>query len=209
MIFGFDFLNAGVKYVIPEINPTTILYSNATMFYKNLILSRVNLFEKSPTLNEFNKPIDLKIFGEFFQYASNCIINLQATVECFSNRRIPKNILDECIDKNGDIFDPSITHKLDTLLPKVYGKRFRTKFKRDNLRVRKVIEIRNEIIHLTPNSDKTNTKYKSLYRKIISFDYEKAINAVRNLVNFYEPNLIEDCPCGNEYHYEIIINEKK
>lgn len=209
MIFGFDFLNEGIKYVIPEINPTTILYSNATMFYKNLMLSRVNLFEKSPTLKEFNKPIDLKVFGEFFQYASNCIINLQATVECFANRRIPKNILDECIDKNGDIFDPSITHKLDTLLPKVYGKRFRTKSKPDNLRVRKVIELRNEIIHLTPNSNITNTKYKSLYRKIISFDYEKAINAVRNLVNFYEPNLLEDCPCGNEYDYEIIIDENK
>ena len=209
MIFAFDFLNDGIKYIIPEINPTTILYSNATMFYKNLMLSRIKLFEKSPTLKEFNKPIDLKVFGEFFQYASNCIINLQATVECFANRRISKNILDECIDKNGDIFDPSITHKLDTLLPKVYGKRFRTKSKRDNLRVRKVIELRNEIIHLTPNSDITNTKYKSLYRKIISFDYEKTINAVRNLVNFYEPNLLEDCPCGNEYDYEIIINENK
>lgn len=209
LIFGFDFLHDGNKYLIPEINPTTILYSNARMFYKNLMLSKIKLFEKSPTLKEFNKQIDLKVFGEFFQYASNCIINLQATVECFANRRIPKKILDECIDKNGDVFEPSITHKLDTLLPKVYGKRFRTKSKKDNLKVRKVIELRNEIIHLTPNAEKTNTKYKSLYRKIISFEYEKAIKGVRNLVNFYEPNLLEDCPCGKEYDYEIIINENK
>ncbi|GER60955.1 hypothetical protein ULMA_30630 [Patiriisocius marinus] len=208
LIFCFDFLHDRVKYIIPEINPTTILYSNATMFHRNLLFAKVKLFEKSPTLKKIDKPIDLKVFGEFFQYASNCIINLQSSVECFANRRIPKSVLDECIDKNGDIFEPSITHKLDTLLPKVYEKRFRTKSKRDNLKVRQVIELRNQIIHLTPNSDISNTKYKSLYRKLINFEYEKAIYAVRNLINFYEPNLLEDCPCGKEYDYEIITTEK-
>lgn len=208
IMFGFDFMHKGVKQIIPEINPTTIFFSNAMMFTRNLEQARQHLFENSPSIKNPQKNVDLKIFGVFFQYAVNCLINLQSTVECFANRRIPSDY--ECIDKDGNPFDPSIFHKLDKVLPDIYGKRFRSKFKRDNFKIRKIIELRNEIIHLTPSEDKTNTKYKALYRKIIKFDYGAGAAAVQNFVNFYEPGLLEECSCGQEHFYEIQIeiNEK-
>ncbi|MFD0992004.1 hypothetical protein [Tenacibaculum geojense] len=206
IIYAFDYLNVKEKVIIPELNPTTIFYSNAIMFHRNLITTKKNLLEKSPTLKELHKPIDPKIFGNFFQFATNCIINLQSTIESFANRQIPDNYF---INEKGEEYDVSIFHKIDTVLPVIKGKKFKREFKRDNFRVRKVIELRNEIIHLKPIKDSTNTQYKATYRKMIKFDFTRAIIAVKKFVNFYEPELIEECICGKEYYYDLEIKEKE
>jgi len=201
LIFGFDFIKGKEKYLIPEINPTTIFYSNAVMSHRKLIFFREELFEKSPTIKNYNKSVNPNHFGSFFQLASNCIINLQSTVESFANRQIPEDR--KFIDQNGDEFEPSVFHKLDKVLPEIHNKRFKSSYKQDNFIVRKVIELRNEIIHLKPIKENTNTKYKDVYRKLLKFDYTKAIIAVRKLVNFYELNLIEDCECEKELYYDV------
>ena len=201
MIFGFDYLHNGQKYIIPEINPTTIFYSNAVMSHKRLISFREDLFKNSPTLKDFQKPINPNHFGDFFKLASNCIINLQSSLESLTNRLIPED--QEYKDKNGDEFEPSVFHKLNSTLPIIKNKTFNTKHNKDNQLIRKLIELRNEIIHLKPVEKDTNTQYKIIYRKLLKFDYTKTIISVRKLVNFYEPNLIEECECGKELYYDI------
>lgn len=206
IVYGFDFLYKGKKMILPELNPTAIFYSNALMFHRNLIATREKLYEKSPTYKDLNRQVDEKDFAFFFQFATNCIINLQSTLESFANRQIPTDHI--FLDKNEVKFEPSVFHKIDKALPEIMGKRFKSKFKRDNLIVRLIIELRNEIIHIEPIKENTNTQYKLTYRKLISFDYTKAILAVKNLINFYEPNLIEECSCGKEYYYNFEIREK-
>jgi hypothetical protein len=201
IIFGFDFLHDEKKILIPEINPTTIFYSNAVMSHKKLIFFRNQLFENSPTTRDFSKPINPNIFGEFFQLASNCLINMQSALESFSNRQIPESY--EFNDVDGNVFKPSIFHKLDSALPKVHNKRFKSSFKKDNIMIRNLIELRNEIVHLRPIEKDTNTQYKITYRKLLKFNFTKAIKSVRNLINFYEPNLIEECECGRVLYYDI------
>lgn len=205
VIYAFDYLDVKNKIIIPELNPTTIFYSNAIMFHRNLVKSKETLLKKSPNLKEINKQVDPKIFGTFFQFAINCLINLQSTVESFANRQIPKNYF---INDDGEEYEVSIFHKIDTVLPTIKKKKFKQEFKRDNFRVRKVIELRNEIIHLKPIKNSTNTQYKETYRKLIKFDFPRAILAVKNFVNFYEPELIEECACGKEYYYELSIIDK-
>lgn len=151
--------------------------------------------------------MDEKTFAFFFQFAANCIINLQSALESFANRQIPED--HSFIDKNGYKFEPSVFHKIDKALPEIKGKRFKSKFKRENLIVRLLIELRNEIIHLEPIKENTNTQYKTTYRKLIKFDYTNAILAVKELINFYEPDLIEECPCGKEYFYKLETRDKQ
>lgn len=201
LIYGFDFIKDKEKFLIPEINPTTIFYSNAVMSHRKLIISREELFKKSPTIKNYNKSINPNHFGSFFQLASNCIINLQSTLESFANRQIPEDR--KFFDKNEDEFDPSVFHKIDKILPEIYNKRFKSSYKKDNFIVRKIIELRNEIIHLKPIKENTNTKYKDVYRRLLKFDFTRAIIAVRKLVNFYESNLIEDCECEKELYYDV------
>jgi len=202
IIYGFDFLHNKRKFLIPEINPTTIFYSNAVMSYKKVISFRKKLFEESPTIKDQQKPINPNLFGNFFQLASNCIINLQSALESFANRQIPEDY--EFIDINGDEFEPSVSHKLNSALPTIKNRRFRSKFKRANYIVTKIIELRNEIIHLKPIEEETNTQYKIVYRRLLKFDFTKAILSVKELINFYEPNLIEECKCGKELYYDIL-----
>ena len=206
VIYAFDYLNKKNKIIIPELNPTTIFYSNAVMFHRNLITSKDILLKKSPNIKQLNNPIDPKIFGTFFQFAVNCLINLQSTIESFANRQIPENYF---INEKGEEYEVSIFHKIDTVLPELTKKKFKREFKRDNFRVRKVIELRNEIIHLKPIRETTNTQYKDTYRKMIKFDFPRAILAVKNFVNFYEPELIEECICGKEYFYDLEIKDKE
>lgn len=201
LVYAFDYAIGKDKLLIPELNPTTIFYSNAVMSHRRLISFKKDLFEKSPTVKNFNKPINPNLFGNFFQLASNCIVNLQAALESFANRQIPDK--HPFLDINGEVFEPSIFHKLDKALPDIKGKRFKSKFKKHNYRVRKIIELRNEIIHLEPIEKTTNTKYKITYRRLLAFDYSEAIISVEKLINFYEPDLIEKCECEKELFYEI------
>lgn len=201
IIFAFDFVKDKEKYVIPEINPSTIFYSNAVMSHRKLIFFRKKLFKSSPTVKNFKKTINPNHFGNFFQLASNCIINLQSTVESFANRQIPEN--HKFIDVNGEKFEPSIFHKLNKALPEIKNKRFKSKFKQDNFRIKKIIELRNEIIHLKPAEENTNTKYKDVYRRLLKFDFTKSILSVKNFVNFYEPGSIEECECKKELYYDV------
>lgn len=192
MVYGFDFLHKGEKLIQLELNPTSIFYSNAVMFHRNLISTRESLYKESPTYKDLSKQMDEKTFAFFFQFAANCIINLQSALESFANRQIPED--HSFIDKNGCKFEPSVFHKIDKALPEIKGKRFKSKFKRENLIVRLLIELIKE---------NTNTQYKTTYRKLIKFDYTNAILAVKQLINFYEPDLIEECPCGKEYFYKL------
>lgn len=207
IIFGFEHLNKNERLIIPELNPTTIFYSNAVMSHRNLILAREELFHKSPTYKNYQKPINPKLFGTFFQLSSNCIINLQSALESFANRQIPEN--HTFLDKNNEEFEPSLFHKIDKALPDIHNRRFKSKFKKDNIIIRKLIELRNEIIHLEPIKETTNTRYKTVYRKLLNFEYTKAIISVRNFINFYEPDLIEECSCNKEYYYDFKIKDKE
>lgn len=200
IVYGFDFAFEGQRKIIPELNPVLIFYSNAVMFHRNLLVSKKILLENSPTYKNINKSTDPKVFQFFFQFATNCIINLQSSVESFANQQIPTDY--EYSE------DPSIFHKIDVVLPKLKDKKFKKESRKDNLKIRKLIELRNRIIHLTPTKDITNTKYKDIYRKIIKFEFTDVIKAVKNFINFYEPGLIEECPCGKEFYYEIEVKEK-
>lgn len=207
VIYAFDFLYEGRKILIPEINPITIFYSNALMSHRKLLDFRKDLFHNSPTIKNYSKNlINPSLFAKFFQLASNCIFNLQSTLESFANILIPDDY--EFKDKNGDDFEPSIFHKLDKALPKIKGDRFKSKFKKDNYQIRKLIELRNEIIHLKPIDKSINTQYKITYRRLLKFDYSKTISSVRKFVNFYEPNLIQECECEKEFYYDIKTIEK-
>jgi len=205
IVYAFDILIDKKKIIIPELNPTTIFYSNAIMYYRNLIESKRILFEQSPDIKNTSNPVDPNLFGTYFQFAVNCLINLQSTVESFANRKIPENYF---TDSEGKQCQTSIFEKIDNVLPKLLEKQFKKEFKRDNFRVRKIIELRNKIIHLQPIEETTNTQYKEVYRKMIKFDFSKAIIAVKHFVNFYEPELLEECHCGKEYFYQVSIIDK-
>lgn len=205
VIFGYDYLHNNKKLILPEINPVTIFYSNARMSYGMLNHYKEILLTESSEAGKIGKVINLNHFGTFFQLAVNCIINLQATIESFVNLKVLGNF--NFLDKNGKPKNPNIHDKIDIAMPIVMKMEFNDE--KNYTLIKELIKLRNDIIHLKPDQNLTNTKYKIPFRNIIDFNYQETIMAVKNYINFYEPNLLEECACGNELVYDICQPEKK
>jgi hypothetical protein len=195
--FSFDAVKEKNKIIVPEINPVLVFFSNAEMFIRASVIQQNNLFDKPPGFKGV-KGVTVNDFGNYFRPAVNCIINLQAALESFVNSKIPITY-----DKNEDPINFSIFHKLDNLLPERSLKNFSsfTGAKSHRKRIREIIELRNEVIHLTPNYSSPRI-YQDVYRRLIKFDFLKSLNSVKSFINFYEENLIQEC-CGDEYYYAV------
>lgn len=205
-VMGYEYLFKGKRRVVVEINPVTIFFSNAVMssglleHYKNILISQ------SPDIKEIDKsdePINLTHSGMYFQLAINCIINLQAALECFANSIIPEDFPYK--DKDGNPVNKTITFKLYNAIPEIRNKDFKSEMlkgrhKKYNKSIDKLIQLRNLVIHLKP-SGSSKDDYKRIYRNLLDFEYEKAILSVKKFINFYELGLIEECSCGKNLYF--------
>lgn len=198
LIFGFEFINDGEKLMIPEINPVTIYFSNAVMsnnkihYYKKILIDKAQKGIIQP-----------HSFGNYFQLSFNCIINLQSAIETLVNKLIQENEY-YFYDSNRRARNGNIHDKIDIALPEISHKNFENDFEDEYLDIKNLIRIRNQMIHLKPDVENTNTKYKIPYRKIIEFNFGKTIESAKKFINYYQPNLIEECDCGSELYFDII-----
>ncbi|WP_332454038.1 hypothetical protein [Chryseobacterium aquaticum] len=198
LIAGFECFYNGNKIMMQEINPVTVYYSNAIMSnylienYKKILLEKTK-----------KGIISSHAFGNFFQLAFNCIINLQASIEMFLNYILNENKY-MFYDKNNKIRKSSIHEKIDFALVNITGKTFKDEYNSQYINIKDLINIRNEMIHLKPDEKETNSKYKTPYRKIIDFKFDETVEAVKAFINYYKENLIEECSCGKDFYFDII-----
>lgn len=201
IVYAFDYLYDSKKIVIPEINPVLIFYSNAILCHASLFHFKSELLKKSPEITKIQGRIHPADFADFAKLAVNCIVNLQGAIESFLNYSIPEN--HKFISKNKkEINRPSIHNKLDAISI-ISKKSYEESHPSEFVLIKNLIDLRNDIIHLKPIKDETNTKYKMLFRRMIDFDFLNATLAIRDFINYYESELIEECPCGKEYFYLI------
>jgi hypothetical protein len=197
-ITAFDYLYQRKKIMIPEVNPVTIYYSNAVMSnymieeYKKIFLDKTSIGVASN-----------HSFGNFFQLAFNCIINLQASIETFLNYILDKN---EYIfyDKNKKVRNGSIHEKIEIALPEIFKKTFKSDYEFHFTQIKDLISIRNGMIHLKPDKEQTNSKYKTPYRKVLDFKFDETVEAVKVFINYHQNNLIEECDCGKDFYFDIV-----
>ena len=203
IIAAFDYLYKGKKLAIPEVNPVMIFYSNALMTHKKLKEFKERLFEFSPEINQVGIKVNLNYFSDYFLLASNCIVNLQSAIECFINQIIPANYVYFTSKGSRLKRRPTIHEKIDVAVVKIKKINFKASYEQEYALIKKLVDLRNDIIHLKPTSEKTNTKYKDLFRRVVDFDFENTTIAVKKYINFYESNLIENCSCGKDIFYDI------
>lgn len=211
MVYGFDYLQHGNKdrIFLPEINPILFFYGNAQMFFKMIYPYKKKFLSTAIYISGrrfYSENADFSNFAFFFQLSINYIINLQAALESFLNQLIPSDYKFYSLN-NRIIKNPSIHSKLEEI-QKIKNLNYQDVYPGKYKIIKEIIDFRNNIVHLKPSKDVTNTKYKDLYRNAIDFPYNEAIYAVRDFINFFENNLIEECRCGKEYHFDIFHNEK-
>ncbi|WP_299674346.1 hypothetical protein [uncultured Dokdonia sp.] len=213
LIFGFEYLYKNQMRYIPELDPSVVYFSSAQLFREKIYKYKTELLKNSTIvikMHENDIPLSksMKQFETFFQFASSYIIMLNSSLEAFINKTIPidyKYITQTGKEKNINwiLKSAQFKTKIEEIIPDCTNKNFIKKFPKKYESIEELKNFRNELIHLSPKTDNTNTKYKEFYRKVIDFKYNESIYLVRDYINFHEENLIEECPCDQNFHFDI------
>ncbi len=206
LIHAFQYIKNNNIYFIPEPNPIVIYFEVGRYYYRQIAKAQQTLFEE---LNQA-KPDAYKTLNNFYIFYTNasvCTTFLFNSIEAFINNLIPKEFTySKVTDKKTEVYDKfqiqrhlQFEEKIKSVLPIIKGNSFHKEQSHKYAHINKLKEFRDEIMH-TKSYDKTNPNfYKNLFTLSLDFDYAVTLFSVRDFINFYEPNLIEECDCGNDW----------
>ncbi len=194
-------------YLIPEPDPIIIYFDTARHFHKTIEKRRVELFSKL-TGNGSNF---MAVNGDFYWYfstVSSYAIFLFLAIEAFVNKSIPSNFEYRKLiqDKKTELYDRfqiqrsvEFLEKIKSVLPEATGKNFVKEFTHKYELIRKLKSFRDEIVHTKTFEGKSSPNfYEELFAMSLNFEFDKTLFAARDFINYYQPNLIEECGCGND-----------
>lgn len=185
-----------------------VFYDNAYQSYRLSEQKRKAILETMSSMSH-GTPIPEHEIYLSIGFATSSVIMMCVALENFVNDQIARlNYVHDMetgrrkevynSEQIQDFFD--LKTKLFKILPKA-----KNKFINSNEDFKTVIEnliiFRNNLVHIksSHNGLDSFTENSALIRKTLDYDYWKALKAVRNYMNFFIPNYIEDCPCGDTY----------
>jgi hypothetical protein len=168
------------------------------------------LYQSRKLFEEAKKSLDphesLEVFHAYFMHSSGFILNLFIAIEAFSNHLIPEEYkyvkptrtCTEMYNKEEILRNISFDEKIKKVIPEIKNQSFHEKHGHLFDHLLKLKEFRDEIMHTKPSNGKS-FKYQGLFVRALDFNYHSTIYAARDFINFYEPNLIEECGCGQDF----------
>lgn len=182
-----------------------VLYFDAGRGYsRHIKKERENLFA-----NIQHADLVLKYFYNYFSVASITVINLFNSLEASINRAIPNDYIhfEKAKGKHGGSFfqadkegierDYTFEDKIKKVLPKATGKDFAQKYgSKYEFLIKHLKPLRDDVIHA--KSFSSSQVYQKLYNDMMNFDFDKCLYTVRDFINFFHDNLIEECNCGQD-----------
>ena len=192
IIQGFLYIHNNKPVVIPEPEPSILYFTNSIRIIDEIIKNRTNIFNSLGIENA--QKIDL-LFSDFFLDAFNFIINLFASIEAFHNSVIPEDFTfrdrKRLLDR--EKIQRFTTHdfKAESIIPKIFEKSFVNDNFEDYLAIKKLKEIRDNLIHTKNQSKNWAASYRNIFRELLSFDFEKALTSVKNYMNYYKNDWIK------------------
>lgn len=131
---------------------------------------------------------------------------LYTSIETFINYRIPNNYIFSKSD--GNKFTRTYNYeqiqrqistedKIKEILNKIENKNFSKKYPIKQQHINNLKEIRDSIVHTKQLN--IYEEYERVFKLALKFDSISTLNAVIDFINYYEPNLIEPCPCESDY----------
>jgi hypothetical protein len=202
IVQAFPHRHNGTLKWIPEPDPILILFHTAYLNGKEISKQRNEslLFIGNTHLNE-------GVINDLYKYfglVSSFVISLFTALEAFINWRTANaTYTKETIKKTeiyvgGQIGGLPVDIKINEVLPIITGKDFSKSHPLIYMHITNLKEFRNSIVHLKSSSD-GHTPYDHIFKKSFQYNYEQALNAVKDFLNFYHPsnpNYIEECNCS-------------
>lgn len=205
-IQSFFYELEGIKVPIPEPNPIVIYFSNAQGFLSIILKTRIELFKELKTIDYSVGDILNHMFA-FYGCVVNFTSSLFDALEGFVNSKIPKdykcknpNRRNELMNKYQIIRYSTFESKVKIILPEIFPNKNFAKDKShfyENIILLK--KLRDNITHAKADIEYDVNYYEKLFTETLDFDFLKAIESAKELINFYETDLIEPCECGQPH----------
>lgn len=201
----FKYVEGENIFFIPEPDPIIIYFDTAINFHKTIDKRKSDLFSKLKSMgNIFNA-----VNGDFYWYFStvcNYVIFLFLSIEAFLNKTIPYDFeyRKQIQTKKIELYDKSqiqrnidFLEKIKSVLPLSTGKNFVEEFAHKYELIKKLKEFRDEIVHTKSFEGKNSPNfYENLFVTSLDFEFDNTLLAARDFINYYQPDLIEECNCG-------------
>lgn len=204
LIQAFKYAKPVPALFIPEANPIVIYFETARTHWKNIEEARSRVAKGDP-----NVYTSLNNFYQFFPNATICATFLFTSVEAFINSLIPPNYIYKRDNKQKtESFNRvqiqsylPFEEKIKNVIPEIVKKSFHVEHSHKWESIVKLKDFRDAIMHtkseergiMSPNF------YEELYNIALDFDYSITLIHVRDFLNYFEHNLIEECDCGKDY----------
>ena len=203
MIQTFKYQRNKKVFFIPEPNPIVIYFSIAQQYIKHLTNAKADLLLSVDTKSQDVGHSINKVY-HFVATTSICATFLFNAIEAFINLLIPEDYIyvrqgpksTEHFTKEQIQRNLSFEEKVKQVIPSVTDKSFVAQYGHIYERVNKLKLLRDEITHTKTDVASKPNWYEKLYTELLNFDFEKALHASRDYINFYQPDLIEECRCG-------------
>lgn len=200
VVKAFAYSKPPLRIALPVPHPVVLYFETGRSFIKHMTNSKsllLKLYKDSdnPQIGDI-----LHKYYSFHGNASACIYFLFLSLESFINYIIPNDFI--YIFENGKSYpyEKFIRHKFfekHEIVSSYCNKSFAKDYPDIWKSIEKLKTIRDEITHLKQMPTKAGQpKYNSILRSVLDFDYNEAACAVRDFINYYEPDLIQECNCG-------------
>lgn len=194
------------RYFIPEPDPVLIYFNNAQTNLRFVHEKRTALLEMVGDAEKHDVARISHALYNFMYHSSSFTIFLFTAIEATVNKTIPdKYFYAKKGPKSTEIFDVnqiqrylSFAEKVKHVLPDITKRDFSKTFQSKYTQIEKLKEFRDTIIH-TKKEGQEKTYGNVIIKAALDFNYSNSIVVVKDFINFYYPNLVEECGCGMDY----------
>jgi hypothetical protein len=203
LIQGFFYKAGNKSFMIPEPNLITVYFDISQAQIKFLYPAKADLLmnigrngDLGTTLNATHTFFHYSCISIFFLYNSvEAVINLQLPLD---KEYVWKDAKKTVVYSHDQIQTGiSFEEKIKSVLPQFLNRSFHQEYGHKYETILKLKDVRDEIAHTKVYAAKDRPNYyKEIFTKLLDFDYNKALQHSRDFINYFQPDLIEECNCG-------------
>lgn len=191
-------------FLVPIPDYTLMFYNHAYLLKPELEQTKNNLL-KSLRIKSSERTLCENEIYNYFGYLSSFIFNLYCSLESYVNRCISNRCIK--ISKKENLFEllepqrnTSLFDKIKVIFPELYeSKNFWAENIQDYQCIVDLHKIRDNLAHTKSDNGFIKFSEIDLFQRLVNFNIEGSLIAVRRFINHYTPGYLEDCDCGKDF----------
>jgi hypothetical protein len=204
-VLSFPMKFKNETFLVPIPDYVLMFYNHAYLLKPELVTTRDNLLKSLRVKSSDRNLCENEIYN-YFGYLSSFIFNLYCSLESYVNRCISDRCF-KIIKKENyiELIEPqrnsSLFDKIKIVFPKLYEskKNFWAENIQDYQCIDDLHKIRDDLAHTKSDNGFNKTSEIDLFQRLVNFNIEGSLIAVRRFVNHYTPGYMEDCDCGKDF----------